>query len=287
MRRCDIEKILQAGLITEAQCQQIIEHFKLKEDGNRFVTILSWVGAILVGCGIILLIGSNWEAIPRGVKIAVGLGLMLGAHAGGWYLREVEGTYRKTGEALHLVGSGLFLGNIGLIGQIYNLSSRPPNAILLWWVGIAALPWLLRSKVQHLLVLCAFSLWFGMEINQPGSWIYFGEDERQLVVYALLGLLFLGSGYCLRRTAFSEFAGVTEKLGLLGFLGFAYPLTWGVLYRHTATTAFCSWLFPVMAAAVLLAVALDLGPDAGRRRRFVGWRPVLGAALDLVFQPAS
>jgi uncharacterized membrane protein len=71
---------------------------------------------------------------------------MLGAHGGGWYLREVNGQYRKNGEALHLVGSGLFLGNIALIGQMYHLSARPPNAFLLWWAGIAALPWLLRSK---------------------------------------------------------------------------------------------------------------------------------------------
>ena len=103
------------------------------------------------------------------MKIAAGLLLMLGFHAGGWWLREVQGKYRKTGEALHLIGSCLFLANIALIGQIYNIVSRPPNAFLLWWIGIAALPWLLRSKAQHVLLLIAFGVWFGFEVNERGG----------------------------------------------------------------------------------------------------------------------
>ena len=39
-----------------------------------------------------------------------------------------------------------------------------------------------------------------------GSLIYFGEDEYQILLYALLGLVFMGCGYCLRRTGFAEFA---------------------------------------------------------------------------------
>jgi uncharacterized membrane protein len=43
---------------------------------------------VLVAAGIVLLIASNWDEIPRGVKLAVGLALMLGAHGVGWWLRE-------------------------------------------------------------------------------------------------------------------------------------------------------------------------------------------------------
>ena len=172
MKYADIQKLYETRLITDEQRQRIVEHFKLKEDSNRFLAIISFVGAVLVAAGIVLLIASNWDAIPRGVKLAAGLALMLGAHGAGWWLREVRQDYRKTGEALHLAGSLLFLGNIALVGQIYHLVSRPPNAILLWWLGIAALPWLLKSEVQHLLVLLAFGIWFGMEANTPGSVAY-------------------------------------------------------------------------------------------------------------------
>ena len=284
MKYADIDKIRDAGLITSAQRDRILEHFKLKEETNRFLTIVSFVGAALVACGVILLIGSNWDAIPRGAKIITGLVLMLGAHAGGFYLREVKGGYAKTGEALHLVGSGLFLGNIALVGQIYHLSSRPPNAILLWWGGIALLPFLLRSKAQHLLSLLGFALWFGMEINEPGSPIYFGRDEYQILLYALLGLIYLGLGYTLRGTRFDDFASCTEKLGLLGFLVFAYPLTWSALYSSPwAQTENSSWIFPAMSLAALGLIAYGVSrlSDLSRQWRWT-WGIALGGCLALL-----
>jgi uncharacterized membrane protein len=277
MKYSDLEKIQEAGLITAEQQRQIAEHFKLKEEGGKFLTIISFVGAVLVACGLILLIAANWAEIPRGVKIAAGLLLMLGAHGGGWYLREVNGQYRKSGEALHLVGSGLFLGNIALIGQVYHLSARPPNAFLLWWAGIAAWPWLLRSKAQHLLSLLAFGVWFGLEINQKDSPVYFGNDEYLVLLYALLGLVYLGGGYCLRRTSFAEFASPTEKLGLLAFLAFAYPLTWGVLFReHEGLALVSPWIFPALAALALLLLAGGVPALTDLPRQ---WRWTWGLAL--------
>jgi uncharacterized membrane protein len=280
MKYSDIEKIQQAGLITPDQKQQIVQHFNLKEESNKALAIFSFIGAALVICGIILLISAHWDQIPRGIKIAAGLALMLGAHGAGWYLREIQGTYRKSGEALHLIGSGLFLANIALIGQIYHLSSRPPNAILLWWAGIAALPWLLRSKAQHILCLLAFGVWFGMEVNDRGSLIFFGANEYQLLLYTALALVYLGLGYCLRRTAFVEFAGATEKLGLLALQCCSFPLTWGVFYKDGLAVGQASpWVFPflVLIALALLAVGLPALTNLTRQ-----WRWTWGLSLAAV-----
>lgn len=254
MKYGDIEKLHDAGLITGEQRRNIIEHFHLKEDGGgKFLAIVSIIGAVLITAGIALLISAHWNEIPRGVKIAAGIALMLGFHAGGWWVREVHGKYRKTGEALHLIGSGLFLANIALIGQIYNIVSRPPKAFLLWWIGIAALPWLLRSKAQHVLLMLAFGIWFGLEVNERGSLIYC-ESERQVLLYSLLGLAYLGSGYRLRATKFFGFAGVTEKFGLLAFLIFFFPLTWKGFFGWE-TDATSQWVFPVLVAVAILLAA--------------------------------
>jgi len=275
MKYADVQKLHAAGLITAEQRQKIIEHFKLKEDTNRFLVVISFVGAVLVAAGIVLLIAANWDAIPRGVKLVAGLALMLGAHAGGWWLREVRRDYQKTGEALHLVGALLFLGNIALIDQIYHFVSRPPNAFLLWWAGIVALPWLLRSKAQFLLVLLAFGLWLGVEVNQDDS-LFRLRDECQVLAYSLLGLIYVGFGYVLRRTAFASFARVTERVGLLGLLAFAYPLTWqGFLdkYDHAVTGSY--WILPAL--AVIAAGLVALGAKNLELDR--QWRWTWGLAL--------
>ena len=276
MKTTDIEKIHEAGLITAEQRENIIAHFGLKEDGNRFLVIVSFIGAVLVAAGIALLIGAHWDEIPRGVKLFTGLALMLGAHGAGWWLRDVRRDYLKTGEALHFAGSLLFLANIALVGQIYHLSSRPANAFLLWWLGITALPWLLRSVAQFALLLLGFGIWFGVEINDPTSLIRF-DDERQVLVYALLGLMFTGLGFLLRRGSNKMFSTVAERFGLLGFAIFSYPLTWsGFLswgYRHEE---FNHWILPTLGAAAALLVALGCRNLIALPQQ---WRVTWGASL--------
>src|SRR5208282_2929709 len=150
----------------------------------------------------------------------------------------------------------LFLANIALIGQIYNIVSRPPNTFLLWWVGIAALPWLLRSAAQFALLLLAIGIWFGVEINDATSLIRF-DDEQQVLAYALLGLVFTGFGFLLRRSANKDFSVVAETFGLLAFTLFSYPLTWsGFLswgYRHAELNP---WLLPALGTFAALLIAL-------------------------------
>jgi len=306
MKFAEVQKLREAGLITNEQEQRIVDHFKLREDGNRFLIIISFVGSVLVAAGIVLLIAANWEEIPRGVKIVTGLVLMITAHVGGWCLREspltpslspsgsphcravatggervseerVRGNYRKTGEALHLLGSLLFLGNIALVGQIYHLVSRPPNALLLWWAGIAALPWLLRSKAQHLLALLAFGIWFGCEINQEDSLVRL-RDECQVLAYSLLGLVCVGFGYVLRRGAFASFAKVTERLGLAAFLAFAYPVTCqGFLDDYNEAVTGSYWILCML--AVVAATLVALGAKSLELDR--QWRWTWGLALAI------
>src|ERR1035437_3856961 len=276
MKTTDIEKIHEAGFISAEQRDKIIAHFDLKDEGSKFLVIVSFIGAVLVAAGIALLIGAHWDEIPRGVKIAAGLALLLGAHGAGWWLRETRKDYPKAGEALHFAGSLLFLANIALVGQIYHLSSRPGNAFLLWWLGIAALPWLLRSAAQFALLLLAIGFWFGIEINDDASLIRF-DDEHQVLAYALLGLVFTGSGFLLRRSSYHGFSVVAEKLGLLAFVIFSYPLTcagflnWG--YRHAELNP---WLLPVLGTLGALLVALGCRNLSALSPQ---WRVTWGATL--------
>jgi len=250
MKHADVVKLHELGLISEAQRQKITEALKLKEDSGKLLLVLSTIGALLIVGGIILLVSANWDAIPRGVKIAVGLLLMLAAWGGGWFLREVSGEHPRSGEALYLVGAGLWLANIALVGQIYHLSSRLPNAFLLWAAGIAALPWILRSKALFVLSLLSIGVWLGTEANCDAGLLGGDWNESQLVLYGLCGLLVLAWGYVLRRGAWSEFASPAEKTGLLALLLSTYPFCWKYIGY---------WGGSVNAVAITVAAAISLG----------------------------
>jgi uncharacterized membrane protein len=214
MKTKEVQEIFAAGLISAEQRDRIVEHFRLDHPHNRFLSVLLALGGVLVLTGIILVISANWALIPGIVKIAVGALLMTGAHFGGWKLR---GQYPKAGAALHFVGAGLFLANIALVGQVYHLSARSPNALLFWLVGIVPLVWILRSVSIHVLALIGFVVWLGMEINASDGYLHFASHVSQFGIYAGVGLLFYGLGLALKRTPFATLAPATERIGMLMF----------------------------------------------------------------------
>ncbi len=279
MKYSDITQLHELGLITEDQRQKIITQLNLKEDGGgKLLMILSTIGAVLVVTGIILLISANWDAIPRFVKIASGIGLMLAAWAVGWFLREMQGVYRKAGEGLYLVGAGLWLANIALIGQIYHLSSRPSNAFLLWLAGIAALPWILRAKGLFILTLAAFGIWLGVEVNQNDSLFGPHWDESQLVLYGLCGLAVLGWGGVMRGSRWDDFAEPAERTGLITLMIASYPLCWNEFYHRSF-----DWTPGGLAVLMTLSAVALLLLAQGLRRRDLAldrqWRWTWGLTL--------
>jgi uncharacterized membrane protein len=284
MKATDIRKIREAGFINEEQEHAIVDHFKLDREGNRFLAIVGIIGAILVSAGIILLIASNWNDIPRLLKLGVGIALLLGTHAGGRALGRT-GRHPVLAEVLHLLGSGMFLANIALVGQIYNLSSRPPNAILLWLAGVAPLAWILRSRAQHILSLAIFGLWLGLELNQRDSWLFFDGEARQFTFYALLGILFTALGLLLGHSKFPEFGPPTEKFGLLATHIASYPLTLGFFYGSDpvapAAWAITGVLTALTTGLWLLAVP-RLGVIPDRQWRWV-WTAAQIGLIGLVW----
>jgi uncharacterized membrane protein len=196
VKKHDIDRLLADALISADQHGAIVARYGLADTRGRLGGILAMIGAALVAAGIALLISANWEAIPRLAKVAGVIALLVGAHAGGLWLAARN--YPRFAGAAHVMGSALFLLAIALIGQVYNISSRPPNAMLLWAVGIAALPWLLQSRAQYVLWMVAVSVWLGAEAAEPGSPLYLRSFDGVATLLGVFGLLWLAVGLAQR-----------------------------------------------------------------------------------------
>lgn len=146
MKRTDIERILDEGLITPAQCDAIIEKFHLEErKSSKWLAVsLSSLAGLLVLGGIIMLISANWEFIPPMVKMGTGIGLMVLF----WVLHICfSGKRPVTAEAFSLLGGGMWLANIALYAQIFNLQNPFVEGCALFFAGIVLLPLLTRQRV--------------------------------------------------------------------------------------------------------------------------------------------
>lgn len=222
------------GLLSETQRTALVARHPVATGGGRFVAILASVGGGLLLAGVCLLISSNWQDIGDWVKISGLCALLAGAYAAGWKLKVAPGLYPKTGDAFFMLGAGLFMAGIALVSQIYHLNSRPATGVLAWWLGICAVPWLVRSKGAQAMSLVAFLSWLGMEFAMRGSWLsllpegYYSESGiRFVAIMTVLGLAVWLAGLAMRGTRHEAFASLHEKWGavivcaglyLLGFL---------------------------------------------------------------------
>src|SRR5205807_743113 len=96
------------GILSQDQQLRILDRYETsievaERQRSRAIFVLMGVAALLVGLAVLLLIGYNWEALPRALKVAIILAVILSTHAAGFYLR-----YRR--QALILSEIIFFLG---------------------------------------------------------------------------------------------------------------------------------------------------------------------------------
>ena len=280
-----------SGLIDESQRAAILQRHPMTEGGHsRFVAVLSTVGALLLVVGISLIVKANWKELSDWTKIGGLVALMVGAYAAGWKLKVVDGRYPKTGDAAFMVGAILFLLGIALVSQIFHLNARPSTGVLVWWLGIAAVPWITRSKGAQFVSIVAGLVWLGMEMCTPGSWIEVGggrysRDEVALLSsFLLLGIALWLSGVALRRTRWEEFAAMHEGWGLLVTGGSLY---WMGFIRHFWRWDHSSDQQSVRMNAVALCAVLAVVAGVAVWRASSREMKTLAAWIAVVLVPAA
>ena len=191
MKRKDIEQLQSAGLITPEQAVAIAEHFHLNASrGHQYVVriMAGLAGALILG-GIVMLISANWELIPNAVKMSVAMLLLLGAWLV-WLRMRVNHPY--VAEVFALIGGGMWLGCIALYGQIFQLQNPFAEGCLLFFLGVVAIPFIVRSQVLMLLVAVTSCVLLGALADNRETWLSLApwlHDDSALV--AAMGLVFM------------------------------------------------------------------------------------------------
>lgn len=284
------------GLIApEQRAALLARHPATTSASQRFLAILGSVGGALLLVGVSLIIKANWDYIHDWVKIGGLLALLFGSYFAGWHWKIAVGTHPRLGDACLMVGAVLFLFGIALVSQIFHLDSRPANGVLLWWVGIAAVPWLTQARGAQLVSTAAGLIWLGMELGSRDSWLRLATSERwdnygygMAAAAFLQGVILLLLGLGLRKGRWALFSGMHETLGLLFACGGLYSLgfTWTdrYWYHHVVHG---SRIEPVVA---LLGLAVAAGGWAWLRREetksflgylALGFVPVLAHLLGI------
>lgn len=153
------------GLISQSQAEAICDrygidyHDQTQHSFGYYVLIA--LGYLFIGLAVIVLIGENWEDIPRAVRMGGLIGLTLvcsGIGVMAWRQDKPAAT------VLWFFLGGLMYGaSIMLIAQIYHIGEHFPDGIFWWALGVLPVALLLRSNLIMVLTMVLAFLWLFVE----------------------------------------------------------------------------------------------------------------------------
>ena len=123
-----LNRWLASGVITPKQHATMVadvDHEERNTRSGRFTLIVSVLGALLLGTGLILFFASNWESLGHSTKLLLITLLPIIPLAGGYYLSEIKKDFPILGKSLIFLGVLLIGASLTLYGQLYHLESNP------------------------------------------------------------------------------------------------------------------------------------------------------------------
>lgn len=123
---------------------QIVTDKEKEDTQKKVIRIVVTIGAILIGVGIFAFIAANWQEMTKVAKVSIIVIAMVTSYATGWFFRE-KWHYKKTGEALLLLGAIIYGAGIFLIGQMFHARGNWPDGFILWMIGTVVMAFAAES----------------------------------------------------------------------------------------------------------------------------------------------
>ncbi len=196
-----MDHFVDQGIVSSEQAGRMVDTFEAHS--LNFVTVVTAVGAVLIGLGILSYIASNWDHFTAAVKVAVILVSMVAFYVAGL---KLEDKYVRPGKSLQYISIFIYGGGLFLVDQTFNLNLAVSEHFALWILGILPIVWLHRDYLiyvfaqlltgAYILMLMErtgdldFALTFGLAVLLTAIWIFL--DEKQ---YRAELSLFLNNAY--------------------------------------------------------------------------------------------
>lgn len=166
----------------EAICRRYGADYHRANSSSFAYNVLLSLGLLFVGVALIILIGANWQDIPRGARLWGLIALTMGtqALAAKQYLNGCQ-------SGLFLLGNLFYGASIILIAQVYHLGEHMPDGIL-WW-ALGSLPFALLTKSPWLTL---FSLVLGLTWFFVEAGMHFNPVWFPVFILAALWVLYRG-----------------------------------------------------------------------------------------------
>jgi len=227
----ELPDLVNKGVLPQEAADKLRNHYgEIKStDKKWFVLILCGVlGALLIGLGIILLFGHNWEELSRPVRAVLSLlPLVTGQALALWVLLKRPASHAfKEGTATFL---SLMVGaSIALISQTYNIPGDTSDFILSWMLLIVPLAYLMEATIPAAIYVAGITAWSGHFWNSPLQSVIFWPLLVLVVPHFIWSLR--QEKYTIRAAILALVMAISVCFGAGFSLGKAWYGSWIIIY---------------------------------------------------------
>ena len=205
----EIVKWEEKKIINPEQSDTILALYKLKRPDLRrkmdTIRLMSVIGAVFIGIGVIFFVASNWNQIPAFARTGLLLALTLATLVAGYVFSFVQRGYAALGKSLFFLAALFWGATTALIGQIYNIPvSQNWYILLIWAFPILPIAIVFENEYVALLASAVFLVWnFAFSVNNSVPNYYY-----PLIVFFII------------LPAFQKLV-ITPKLNIVGLVAAA------------------------------------------------------------------
>jgi uncharacterized membrane protein len=189
----EVKDLKAQGVIDNGTETKLHDYYASHLDENQasktLSAVLTVLASLLVVAGIILLIGFNWNAMPKPVKTVLAVLLTLIPAGLCFYRLFLSKTPLQAGlkEGLALFWALAFGGTVAAIAQIYNLPQNTESFLLIWSISSLLIVYLLDSLSAAILYLVLIIVYSSVMQMDGKVGLYFAPLFLALVPhYALV-----------------------------------------------------------------------------------------------------
>lgn len=268
-----------AGLIQSDQADRILARYEsendLAQNKRSLLTLtLQAMAALLFGLSVLLVIGFNWEAMPRETKLAIILVAVACTHGVGLFLK-VTGRAPRLAESVVLLGCFMYGAGIWLIAQAFHLDAHYPDGVWWWAVGVLPFALCLDTLLCHILFVVLMAIWAGQEIivfKHLLISLLFGPWQWPNGAYSLLLMVIPGLIWGYRKGSPTT---VGLYVALLTWWAILQPVAWGVESHGVF------WIGSIGAILLIISEAHDRGDAMAIPYRLCGVLLSAGSLIPL------